>query len=143
MRRGFTVVELAIVLSISALLVPLVFLTARSWDEHRAAGLRQVAVADEVRSLGEAVRADRRALKFAGKGSLTLQGKGPCSPVEYAVTDAQTLVRRAPAACGGETALATHVTALAHAPGGLAVTFGFEVRPGTVVPTDVFIAVAD
>ena len=94
-RAGFTAIEMAIVVTLSSLVVPLVFLTARSWDEQRSAGLRHIAVADEVRTLGEAVRADRRTLTFTAQNALTLEGKGPCSPVEYALTERKTLVRRA------------------------------------------------
>lgn len=128
-RRGFTAIELAIVVSISALLVPLVFLTARSWDVHRAAGLRHVAAAEEVMTVGEVLRADRR-----------VKGKGGCGSITYAVTDQHTFVRRG---CGEEAALATHVESAEHVEGGWALVFGFEARPGEVEHTNVFIPVAD
>ena len=135
---GFTSVELAIVLSISAILVPAIYVFGHNLEHQRAVGLWQLEVADEVRSLGEALRGDRRALKFSARGGLRLDGPGPCSPIEYTLSPEKTIVRRAPAACGGETTLSTHVTRLTHEPGGITATFALD-----PVKTEIFIAVED
>lgn len=142
-RGGFTMIELAIVISLSALVVPAVYLFARTIDDQRALGLRHLEVADQTRSLAEALQADRRTLLFSAPESLRLEGPGPCSPIEYALTPAKSLVRRAPNDCGGETTLATQVEAVSHPRGGFAITFGFEKRPQLLARTELFIPVED
>ena len=144
MRRGFTAVELAIVVSISALLVPAIYLFERNLDEHRAVGLWQLEVADQYRSLAESLQADRRAFKFASsKSVIRFEGAGPCAPIEYTVSDSQTVVRRGAESCGGDSTLATHVSGLKRVPGGVAISLAFETRPEQAAKTDLFIAVDD
>lgn len=142
-RAGFTLVELAIVISVSSLIVPSVYLLARNLDDQRARGLWHITVAEQVRTVSESLQADRRALAFAGPGPLRLEGKGGCAPIVYEVTPGKALVRRAPERCGGERTLATQVSSAKHLPGGLELTFGFEVRPDQIEPTTVFIPVED
>ena len=142
-RRGFTAIELAIVLSISAIVIPAIYLFGRGVEERRAIGLWHFEVADEVRSLSEALKSDRRQLTFAPRGSLHLSGADDCGGVDYLLTPAHALVRRTAAGCGGERTLATHVEALTHVPGGVAVTFALETKPQREARTEVFIAVED
>ena len=143
MNRGFTAIELAIVISISALVVPAIYLFDRSLEEQRAIGLWHLEVADQSRTAAEALHADRRALNLPSRTGLRFEGPGTCAPVEYAVTPGRTLVRRAPASCGGGTTLATHVTSFNRAPGGVTLKFAFELKPEQAVNTDFFIAVDD
>ena len=139
-RRGFTIIELAIVISISAILVPAVYLFARTLEDQQAIGLRHLEVADQTRTLAEALGADRRGLHFSGPTSLKLEGPSPCAPVEYSLTPARTVERRD---CSGTTTLATQVQSLGHVAGGVAIAFGFEKRPGLVLRTELFIPVED
>jgi hypothetical protein len=129
MRRGFTVVELAIVVSLLALIVPALFVYARSLEEQHARGVFAVEVAEALRTVGEALRADLRGGAWADAQRVATTGS--CA-AEWAVTPSQALERRATEACGGRQALATHVAGLARVPAGVELTFELELRPGLV-----------
>jgi prepilin-type N-terminal cleavage/methylation domain-containing protein len=106
MRRGFTLVELAICLSISALLVPLVFVFVRSLDGHVSHGQWQLEVAQAVRTVSEQLERDQASTCHA----------------HYALRGTD-LVRAADAACGGEQVLATRVSRFERQPGGVQLDF--------------------
>lgn len=129
MRRGFTLVELAIVVSLLALIVPALFVYARSLEEQHALGVFAVEVAEELRTVGEALRADLREGGFVDGQRVATAGR--CG-AEWVVTPSKTLERRASEACGGRQTLATRVTSLSRVPAGVELTFELELRPGLV-----------
>lgn len=112
MRRGFTLVELAICLSVSAVLVPLAWMFVRSLDVHVATGHWQLEVAQAVRTVAEQLERDQ---------------PGTCH-AHYALRGAD-LVRTADAACGGEQVLATRVSRFERAPGGVRLDFSSTLMP--------------
>lgn len=105
MRRGFTVVELAICLSISALLVPLCFMFMRTLEARVDLAHFHLETVEAVRTLGEQLERDQA---------------GRCE-VHYAVADSA-LLRQAPAECGGDQVLAKRVTRFERVPGGVELT---------------------
>lgn len=120
--RGFTMVELAIVVSIIGLVVPAAFLLVRSFAVQQQRALFHLEVADATRSISEELRADLRTGALADGDGLQLTGKGECFPVTYRVSEG-VLVREAPVACGGSRAIARGVQRLTRTRAGLAVQF--------------------
>ncbi|MBL8935205.1 MAG: type II secretion system protein [Archangium sp.] len=106
MRRGFTMVELAIVLTLLAILVPLIFLFFNRGAADFQKANATLEAAEQLRDLSEELRLDARqgALSAAG---LTFEGAA-CGPVSYRLLDTS-VVREAPASCGGTRALVRHV----------------------------------
>jgi prepilin-type N-terminal cleavage/methylation domain-containing protein len=137
-RRGFTAIELAIVISISAILVPLVYLFVRSVDEDRAVALWKLASADTVRTVSEQLRDDARDASLAA--DFTFTGEASCLPVRYVVTAAHTLERVAPAGCEGPRALAAGVSRLSRVEGGVELELELVLRPDHVRHERVFLA---
>lgn len=112
MRRGFTLVELAIVLTILAIVTPAVFLLMRSIADDHARAVARLEDADAVRLVSESLRQDLRTGRLASApAGLRVEGPGACFPVDYRV-DGSVLVREAPAACGGAQALARRARSL-------------------------------
>jgi prepilin-type N-terminal cleavage/methylation domain-containing protein len=112
MRRGFTLVELAICLSVSAVLVPLAWMFARSLDAHVVSGQWQLEVSQAVRTVSEQLGRDQQ---------------GGCH-AHYALRGTD-LVRTADAACGGEQVLATRVSRFERQPGGVQLDFERALSP--------------
>ena len=107
-ERGFTLVELSIVVSIFAILLPAIFLFERSFE---SAALRADAALDAaagMRSFSEELRLDLRTLHL-GPEDLALSGG--CGTVRYTIVDGA-LVRDAGSECGGRRALARHVASV-------------------------------
>lgn len=98
MGRGFTLLEVAIVLTILAVVTPAIFLPLRSIADDHA---RAVARLEDV------------------------DGAGPCFPIDYRV-DGSVLYREAPAACGGTQALARHVRGITSEDGVVTLVLGVE-----------------
>jgi len=108
MRRGFTLLELAIVLTLLAVLSPALFLLMRGIADDHARAAARLEDADAVRLVSETLRQDLRTGRLASApAGLRLEGPGACFPVDYRVVGA-VLWREAPAACGGAQALARH-----------------------------------
>ncbi len=106
--RGFTLLELAIVMSIVAILIPLLWLSGRTLEaEHRDA-LADATAAREMRALSEELRRDLRTLRWQGSTGLVLEGTGSCAHVEYVLTG-EVLERRALESCGGTRVVAAQV----------------------------------
>lgn len=106
MRRGFTMVELAIVLTLMAILVPLIFMLFNRGAADFQKANATLEAAEQLRDLSEELRLDAR------NGTLTatdvvFEG-GACSPVTYRLVDSS-VVREASASCGGTRALVRHV----------------------------------
>ena len=110
MRRGFTMVELAVVVTLLTVLVPLIFMLFNLGAADFQKANATLDAADQLRDLSEELRLDARNGQLAATG-LTFEGAGECFPVTYRVV-ASALVREAPAACGGARALVRNVTAL-------------------------------
>lgn len=108
-RAGFTMVEMAIVVSILGVLVPLEFALLRTGlNDSRQANFRLTA-AEQARDVSEALQLDSRTGKLAATGDrITFSGEGPCHPVDYQLSE-QVLVREA---CGNRQALARQVSAM-------------------------------
>jgi prepilin-type N-terminal cleavage/methylation domain-containing protein len=109
--RGFTLLELSVVLTITALVLPFVWVVGRSLEADYRDALAQAVAAREMRALSEELRRDLRTLRLQGGSGLRLSGPGACGVVEYALAG-EVLERRGPAACGGTRAVATPVHSL-------------------------------
>ena len=139
MRRGFTLIELAVVLSVAAILVPLVWILGTQVVDQVTLGRWQLDAAEGVRTVAEELRVDAR------EGTPTAEQVGfrvgTCD-VRYVVTGASALVRQATADCGGSRGLSRRVESIAWSPGGVDITFARTIRPRRVHRTTVFIPVA-
>lgn len=122
LRTGFTLVELAVVLSLMAVAVPAVFHFHRAFDAGHREALARLDAARGMRSFSEELRRDLRSATLDAQ-SVVLVGPPPCERVEYAVDDAGVLSRRAGEACGGPRPVAMGVGKLERRPWGVTVTF--------------------
>ena len=118
--RGFTLIELSIVISITALLLPLVWFFGRALEADHRDALAQTVASREMRALTEELRRDLRTLRLEGPDGLRLTGAA-CR-VEYALAG-EVLERRAPEACGGTRAVASPVRSLLRSGARLEVRF--------------------
>ncbi len=109
-RRGFTILELAVVLSIISVLLPLVYALARDVDRSQQAALWQMQDAQAARTVTQELQRDLFTLTeiATARESDVLLLSGPCGEVRYQALDG-VLVRGAEAACGGTRALARNV----------------------------------
>jgi len=138
-RRAFTLAELAICLSVAALITPIVFHFGSALQDQHAIGLWHLQSADGVRTFAEELRLDaHRPGRLADDGVGWTDGS--CE-IRYRVTDARVLVRDAPADCGGSRAIATDVQTVSHVPGGVEVTFLKRLRPDRETRATVFLPV--
>ena len=137
-RRAFSLVELVIVLSILAVVVPLIWRLVSQGEDQRALALDHLETADEVRTVAAQVGLDTRAGERIG-GPLAFRIDG-CD-VSY-VVDATVLRRDAPT-CGGSRALARGVESLTRVPSGVDVVFAFALRPNRIDRQTVFIPVPE
>lgn len=135
MRRasGFTAVELAIVISISAILAPLIFLFARDLETLQRIARWHLETAASVQRIDEALRQDAR-----GGARTELTFGGPCA-ARYVLTEAFTLERQAAEACGGTQVLATGVRSMELVTGGVALSFVLPLREDLSRKTEVFL----
>ncbi len=119
-RRGFSLVELAVVLTLTAVLLPAVYVFSRTMEDRTARGLWHLEVADGVRAVAEELRRDAHTGEILPGGGLafTVDGCEIRYQVEHTV-----LVRQASDACGGDRGLATRVQTLRRVPGGLELVF--------------------
>jgi prepilin-type N-terminal cleavage/methylation domain-containing protein len=138
-RRGFTLVELAIVLAIAALIMPICYALIANVQDQSALAWWQMETADGVRSLAEELRLDaRRGVSVDGdEVGFVVDG---CD-VRYRVTDAAALVRDAGEGCGAPRGLAAYVESIAWSEGGVDVTFARRIRPKRTHRTTIFIPV--
>ncbi len=126
-RRGFTLLELAICVSILGILIPATYAFVRTFEDQL---YRASAVAESARSaraFSEELRRDLQSMQVQSGDRLVLQGA--CGTVEYAVADG-VLVRKALAACGGDHPIARQAQALRREARVAVVTFGRPMRPG-------------
>jgi prepilin-type N-terminal cleavage/methylation domain-containing protein len=138
MRRGFTLIELAVSLSILALLVPLVFMMGRSFEEHAFQAAAQAEAAAAMRSVSEELRRDLKTMGWPDDTALKLAGAGQCPSVEYKLNADSTLVREGAEGCGPARTIAANVRSISRETGGLRVVFFKRVAAGRE-RTDTFI----
>jgi len=134
-RQGFTLVELAICLTLLALLIPLVYAFARDMEDRTALGLSSLETADAVRTVSETLRQDARSARWTDPTGLTLRRADGCE-VRYLVKDS-VLMRKSGEPCAGPHALARRVTSMERVTGGVEVVFSLPRRPGPTEGTQV------
>lgn len=113
-RSAFTAVELAIVISISAVLVPAIYVLGRNVQSGFLESLATVRAADAARALSEELRHDRATMRWddVATVALALAGDGACSRIVYRL-DGRTLVREGAAGdCGAPRAIAKDVVSV-------------------------------
>lgn len=127
--NAFTLVELAIVLSIAVFLVPGIYLFLRTTERVLFETAVQLESAESARSISEELRHDLATMHWADRGQMMLNGKAPCGEVRYEVRES-VAYRRADGACGGgERAIARHVESLRRTPwGGVEIVFARHTR---------------
>lgn len=135
--RGFTAVELAIVISISAILAPLLFLFARDLESLQRVAQWHLETAAAVQRIDEALRMDARS---GPRADGVLAWAGPCG-ARYVVTETFALERQAADACGGHQVLATGVRSITPATGGVELSFVLPLRDDLSRKTEVFFPV--
>lgn len=129
-RRGFSLVEMVLVLSVLLVVVPLVYRRIAQHSDEAAHQRWQFEVAESTRTIAEWLAADRAAQAHGGLGA--------CSP-RYVVGGAQVLTRDVSDACGGALALARQVESFEPVAGGVVVTFVRPVRPDEAARVEVFV----
>lgn len=123
--RGFTAVECAIVISISAILVPLGYLLLREVTATSEDAFFRLDVANAVRALGDQLEADAARTECEAHWRLEPDGA---------------LVRSARESCGGEQVVTRGVSRLERVADGVELTFEKALRPDRTVTVDVFLA---
>ncbi len=137
-RRGFTALELAICLSISAILVPGIYLFARQLEDTERVTRWHLETAAAIERIDAEIQSDvERQPLVAGK---TVEWAGPC-PIRYALTDALTLERQAGESCGGTRVLATGVQEFSRVPDGVEVVFALRLAETVTRHTSVFLPI--
>jgi prepilin-type N-terminal cleavage/methylation domain-containing protein len=129
MRRGFTLIEMAICIAIGAALAPMIFGLGRSFEKQHVRALAELDSAQAMRTVSEDLRRDLQSMRMVDGPAVALEGA--CGRVEYAASEG-VLTRKAEAACGGTRALARRVRALRRE-GARAMVLEFErpVEPGS------------
>ncbi len=135
--RGFTAVELALVLSISTLVGSACYLLLRNFERHNHAALGAGEAARGMRVLSEEIRRDLRTLRFEPGPALSL--RGPCGRVEYLVQEGA-VIRRGDAGCGAPRAVCSGVSSLARTPLGIEVIFARRIDAGPPATTRFLLA---
>ena len=125
---GFTLVELAITLSISALTIPAIYLFLRSTERTLFETAAQVQSAEAARSISEELRRDLTTMHWSNAETLALEGTGACGAVRYEIANGVAHRRADPECNGGDRAIARHVESLKRTPWGVEMVFAFHTR---------------
>lgn len=138
-RHGFSMVELATVLSISAVLVPIVYRLALGFEDRHALATWHLETATDVRTIAEELRLDARRGDPDEGVAWVVEG----CVARYRVTDERVLLRETEEACGGTRGLARNVEMVRRVPGGVEVGFVRALRPEQAHRTTVLIPVGE
>lgn len=132
-RAGFTLTELAICLSLLALLVPLMYSYALGIEDRFSVGMWHLETADQVRTVSESLRSDQQ------RGTLldgAVRFKHSACTVDYRLVD-DALTRAD--SCGDTHALARGVTEMTREDDGVTITFTRAIRSSRAQHTQIFI----
>ena len=136
-RSGFTLIELAICLSILSILVPLVYGYALNIEDRSVIGHWHLRTADEVRTLAESIRADKQqGVPDAEAVSFSM---GTCT-VTYPLEEG---VLSRVDSCGSRQVIATGVSEITRQPSGVRVVFAQALRADRAEQQAVFIAMEE
>jgi prepilin-type N-terminal cleavage/methylation domain-containing protein len=138
-RSGFSLVELTVVLSILAIVVPLMWKMAARIEDQRALALDHLESAEEAQTVSEQLALDLR-LGSRITGETLAFRRSECE-VRYRVGTEGVLIREAPAPCGGDLALARGVEVLRSVPGGVELVLALRLRADWVERTVLFFPV--
>jgi len=138
-RRGFTLMELAICLTILAIVVPMLYAFGRNMEDRTALGLASLETADSTRTIAETLRLDARGARWTDATAVQLTRASGCT-VAYSVQDG-VLTRNATEGCEGPPALASRVESITRVPGGVEVVFRQARRPGPTEGTRVAVRI--
>ncbi|MFT5680311.1 MAG: prepilin-type N-terminal cleavage/methylation domain-containing protein [Myxococcota bacterium] len=133
-RSGFTLTELAICLSLLAILVPMVYAYGLGVEDRILLGAWHLQTADATRTIADSIQLDDRAGAISADAPRFAQGD--CT-IDYAVAD-RALSRTD--SCGSTQVLARDVVALSRQPGGISVVFSRGLRADRSEQTTIFIA---
>ena len=141
--RGFTLVELAVVMTISAIIIPCAYVIQRSFETNQGRSLARVEAARTARGVSEELRKDLRTRHFDGAMRLST-GEGaavladPCATVAYVVSDAGALTRQIDAACGPSRVVARNVAGITRDGNVVTLKLAHRMRDGSTA-TDAFV----
>jgi len=107
-RRGFTLIELMISMSIITILVPALFQLWRVVEGNQLLVHDRTMDARVARTVGDQLASDQAHLDLAAGDALLFTGPPPCERVAWRL-EQDAVVRDAPAGCGGRTVLARQV----------------------------------
>jgi len=125
--RGFTLAEMAIVLSCAAILLPIVYGLGRHLEDQSELARWELGAARAARTVSEELRRDA-ALGVPVAGEPGAWAMGPCK-VRYRVDAESVLIREGGPGCGADRGLARDVEALRPVPGGWELLFVRRLRP--------------
>ena len=133
-RGGFTLVELAVCLTLLAILVPMVYAYALGIDDRFDVGTWHLQTADQVHTVSEALHADGRVARLMDDA---VQFRHHDCVIDYRVAD--DALQRVDS-CGGTQTLARGVTGISRQPAGVEVVFTRHLRQGRSQRSAIFIA---
>ena len=122
-RAGFTLIEVAIVIVLLSIALPILFGFMRTIQigQHRALGRAESVRA--LRTISEEIRRDLRVLRWEDTLSLAMVGPGKCKRIEYRVDQNNILLRIADPGCGSTRPIARNVETVRRTEYGLEVVF--------------------
>lgn len=132
--RGFTLVELALCLSLVTILVPAVYIFSLGVSDRTHLASWHLETADAVRTISEVLRSDRLSRERLPEGISFRSGDCVSS---YTVSEGALLRSDS---CDGEQVLARGVSSLSAATGGVEVTFRCALRQSHGQEQVIFIA---
>jgi prepilin-type N-terminal cleavage/methylation domain-containing protein len=122
-EAGFTLIEMSIVVSVMAIIIPATWMLQRRFQADALRAAHETDAAEGMRAFSEELRADLRTL-HSGREGLTLEGA--CGTVHYLIEQG-VLIRDGGSGCGGRRALARSVTGLTRTGNLVEVTFETEI----------------
>ena len=131
--RGFTLVELAIVLTIGAVFIPTAYVVQRQLETAQSRSVARLEAARAARGVSEEIRKDLRTRHFDRGMQLAGADDDPCSIVAYVVDDGEALTRKVDAACGPSRVLARGVAGLARDGNVVTLALAHRMRDGSTV----------